>query len=81
MTALGAAVALVSAAGVLAGGAAAVATASARAGIAVMLELWTAAGLLRLGGDAGWDAIGAAAMLVAVRKLVGRALQARAGTS
>ena len=40
----------------------------------VLLELLLAAGLLRLSADAGWRAIAAAALVVAVRKLVTSAL-------
>ncbi len=40
------------------------------AAIPAMLDLWTAAGLLRLSGSASWQRIAAAAALVAVRKLV-----------
>jgi hypothetical protein len=38
------------------------------------LELWMAAGLLRLRGDVAWAVIAAAAALVAIRQVVGRAL-------
>ncbi len=41
-----------------------------RDGLGVALDLWLAAGLLRLSADADWDAILAAAGVVAVRHLV-----------
>jgi len=43
---------------------------SARAAMAVLLDFLTAAGLLRLVGEPTWDALAAAAAVVAVRKLV-----------
>jgi hypothetical protein len=46
---------------------------SVRPFIAAMLELWVAAGLLRLSADASWTAIGTAAALIAVRTLLARA--------
>ncbi|MBF5045487.1 hypothetical protein FGE12_23975 [Aggregicoccus sp. 17bor-14] len=45
-----------------------------RAGLAMMLDLWVAAGLLRLAGAPDWRRVLAAALLVLVRKLVTRAL-------
>jgi hypothetical protein len=66
---------LVSVAGVVAGMAVGAARREARVGFAVMLELWTAASLLRLSVDATWLAIGASAMLVVLRKVAGTALR------
>jgi hypothetical protein len=40
----------------------------------VMLELFTAAGLLRLSVDLSWEAIAGVAVLIAVRRLVTRSL-------
>jgi len=45
-----------------------------RAGLGMMLDLWVAAGLLRLAGDPDWRALLAAALLVLVRKGVTLAL-------
>lgn len=42
----------------------------------VMLELFTAAGLLRLSVDASWEAIAAIAALIAVRQVLTRSLTA-----
>jgi hypothetical protein len=61
---------LVSAAGLVAGAVVAATARDGRAGIAVMLDLWTAAGLLRLNEDVAWASLGTAALLVALRKMV-----------
>lgn len=37
----------------------------------VALDLWTAAGILDLGAGRGWQEIGGAAAIIAVRRLVG----------
>ena len=42
-----------------------------RVGLGQAVDLWLAASLLRLGSDRSWDGIAAAAVLVAVRVLVG----------
>jgi hypothetical protein len=39
-------------------------------GVPLVLELWTAAGLVRLAGEPSWARIATAAAIVAVRKLV-----------
>ena len=39
-------------------------------GLRMALDLWIAAGLLRLSGDLGWDVIAAAAAVIAIRQLV-----------
>ena len=64
---------LLSAAGV---GAALVGTAVGRprAGLHMLLELWVAAALLRLTGSPAWATVLAAALLVAARTLLARAL-------
>lgn len=46
-----------------------------REGLRMALDLWLAAGLLRLSADPDWDAILAAAGVVAVRELVGYGLR------
>jgi Protein of unknown function (DUF1622) len=43
---------------------------SYRAGIAMMLELWMAAGLLRLAHAPSWPTLVTAAVLVSLRKLL-----------
>jgi hypothetical protein len=76
MTVLTTAVILVSAAGVIAGALVGLAARSLRAGVASMLELWTAAALWRLTEDASWTAIGTAGTLVAVRAVLGQVFRA-----
>lgn len=41
-----------------------------RRGVAFMLDLWLAAGLMRLTADLGWEALGSSAVLVLFRKLI-----------
>jgi hypothetical protein len=48
-----------------------------RPGLGAALELWLAAGLLRLSADAGWTALAAAAAFVAFRYLVAPTLLRR----
>jgi hypothetical protein len=44
------------------------------AGVPLMLDLWIAAGLLRLTENTTWTKIAAAAVLIALRKVVGHGL-------
>ena len=74
MNVLGALVLLVVAGGVVVG-AALVARRRVRLAVGSMLDLWTAAGLLRLAGDTSWGALGAAALLVVLRKVVAAAMK------
>lgn len=60
----------VSAAGVIAGVVTFVGMRRISSALAATLELWTAAGLLRLTADATWKAVAIAATLVLIRKLV-----------
>ncbi|HWG98227.1 MAG TPA: hypothetical protein VNV66_02640 [Pilimelia sp.] len=60
--------------GLVAGAAALAASHRARVALPVVLDLWLAAGLLRLTASPGWVDLLAAAALVAVRQLVIRAL-------
>lgn len=46
----------------------------ARVGLHLALTFWTAAGLLRLSMSASWMALAVAAIVIAVRQIVGRAL-------
>ncbi len=62
------------AAGLLAGAAALASTRSLRAALPVTLDLWTAAGLLRLTADRSWTAVAVAAALVSIRRVVARTL-------
>jgi len=61
------------AAGLVALGAGAVSGAW-RPGLAMALELWLGAGLLRLAGPPSWPLVATAATLVAVRRLLVRSL-------
>lgn len=61
---------LVSIAGVLAALLGAATTRQPRASLPMMLDLWVAAGLLRLAGAPDWNRLLAAALLILVRKLV-----------
>ena len=63
----------VSGCGVLAALFAIGATRHVRLALAVALELWTAAGLLRLTEGASWYAVAGAAAIIATRKVVSRA--------
>jgi hypothetical protein len=64
----------VSAVGVVAGIASGLGARHVHVGLLVMLDLWTAASLLRVSVDGSWKSIGAAATLVALRKVVGTVL-------
>lgn len=48
-----------------------------RPGLGAALELWLAAGLLRLSADADWATLAGAATLVAIRRLVAPTLLRR----
>jgi hypothetical protein len=45
-----------------------------RQGVLMMLDLWVAAGLLRLSADASWPRLGAIASIVVIRHVVARTL-------
>lgn len=45
-----------------------------RSGVRVLLDLLTAAGLLRLAGDPGWNGLAGAVAIIALRQLLGAAL-------
>jgi hypothetical protein len=51
-------------------------TRSPATALAVLLDLLLAAGLLHLSADAGWTAIGSAALVVVIRKVVALGLSA-----
>jgi hypothetical protein len=63
----------VTTAGVFAGAVGAI-TGRSRAVLPLTLDLWTAAGLLRLTADRSWTAVATAAALVLVRRVVARPL-------
>ncbi len=67
---LAAAALLVTGLGLAAAGSVLAGTRDGRLALRVLLEFLTAAGLLRLAGDPGWLQIGAAAAVVAVRRLL-----------
>jgi hypothetical protein len=46
--------------------------------LAVSLDLWTAAGLLRLAGPPSWPRIAAAAVIIALRRLLAAGLRSAA---
>ncbi|MFC0005551.1 DUF1622 domain-containing protein [Micromonospora siamensis] len=64
------------AAGLLAGLTALAVTRDGRAALRVALDLWLAAGLLRLALPPSWDQLLSAAAIVAVRQLVGLGMSA-----
>lgn len=72
-----AAVFVLVAASVLVSIVAAVRTGKLLSGVPMLLDLWIAAGLLRLAATDSWTAIGGAAALIAVCKLVIMALLGR----
>ncbi|MET7948606.1 hypothetical protein [Micromonospora sp. NPDC005324] len=45
-----------------------------RSGVRVLLDLLTAAGLLRLAGEPGWNGLAGAVAIIALRQLLGAAL-------
>ncbi len=65
---------LCTAAGLVAGGLTLASVRNGRVALRVALELWTAASMLRLAGSTSWQALGAAAVVLAVRQLVTRNL-------
>ncbi len=60
--------------GLIAGAAALARTGQVLPAVAVGLDLWTAAGLLRLAGSPSWQRIAAAAAVVALRRLLSAGL-------
>lgn len=72
---------LVAGLGIVAALLAAASTRVPRAGLPMMLELWTAAGLLRLSGDVDAPALAVVATLVVARQLVVRSSRRRDGAA
>jgi hypothetical protein len=66
----------VTAAGLLAAAVALARTGRFQLALALLLDFLTAAVLLRLSASASWPAIGAAALVIAIRQLASRALAA-----
>ncbi|MFC5926606.1 hypothetical protein [Micromonospora vulcania] len=71
---IGALVTAVTALALTAGLATVFATGSVRTAVRVLLDLLTAAGLLRLAGGPGWSALASAAAIVALRQMLAAAL-------
>jgi uncharacterized membrane protein len=65
----------VSGAGVVAGAATLAATRRAALALAIALELWTAAGLLKLTAEGTWRSVATAGMILLLRKLVVSAIK------
>ena len=66
---------LVTAAALFAGLVALVATRRPAVALPVLLDLLVAAGLLRLVGEPGWQALGTAAAIILLRRLIGLGLR------
>ncbi|MET8042789.1 hypothetical protein ABZU25_18255 [Micromonospora sp. NPDC005215] len=64
----------VTALALVAGVVTALSTGALRAAVRVLLDLLTAAGLLRLAGDPGWNGLAGAVAIIALRQLLGAAL-------
>jgi hypothetical protein len=70
---------LVTAAGLIVAAVALVRTRRAPLALALLLDFFTAAALLRLAAPPSWPAIGAAALTIVIRQLASRALAAARG--
>ena len=70
---------LVTAAGLIAAAVALARTRRARLALALLLDFFTAAALLRLAAPPSWPALGEAALIIAIRQLASRALAAARG--
>jgi hypothetical protein len=51
------------------------AAAEPRAGLLLLLDLWTGAGLVRLSSDLDWKKLATAALVIAIRKLTAHRLK------
>ena len=71
----------ITAAGLVAAAVTLGATRSPLSALRVLMDFVLAAGLLRLTGEPGWAALGTAAAVVAVRRLLGAGLRAGAGSA
>ncbi|MFG2048865.1 hypothetical protein ACGFIW_15735 [Micromonospora sp. NPDC048935] len=71
---MGALVTAVTALALVAGVIATLGTGGLRSGVRVLLDLLTAAGLLRLVGEPGWNGLAGAVAIIALRQLLGAAL-------
>ena len=70
---------IVTAAGLIVAVVALARTRRARLALALLLDFFTAAALLRLAAPPSWPALGAAALIIAIRQLASRALSAARG--
>jgi hypothetical protein len=77
VTLLGSIALAFAAAGLLAFFLASVATRDPRTGLPIMLELWMAAGLLRLSDNPSWKTVAMAAIILVIRTLVLLSLRGR----
>jgi hypothetical protein len=75
-TAAHAAALIVTAAGLVAAAVALAGTRQVPLSLAVLLDFFTAASLLRLAGPPTWSALGAAALTIIIRQLASRSLRA-----
>ena len=70
---------IITAAGLIVAAVALARTRRARLALALLLDFFTAAALLRLAAPPSWPAIGAAALTIAIRQLASHALMADRG--
>lgn len=70
---------IITAAGLIVAVVALATTRRARLALALLLDFFTAAALLRLAAPPSWPALGAAALIIAVRQLASHALTADRG--
>ena len=70
---------IVTAAGLIVAVVALARTRRARLALALLLDFLTAASLLRLAAPPSWPALGAAALIIAIRQLASRALSSARG--
>ncbi|WP_406069804.1 hypothetical protein [Micromonospora sp. NBC_01638] len=74
---MGALVTAVTALALVAGVVTALSTRALRTAVRLLLDLLTAAGLLRLAADPGWSGLAGAVAIIAMRQLLGAALRTR----
>ena len=70
---------IVTAAGLIVAAVALARTRRARLALALLLDFFTAAALLRLAAPPSWPALGAAALIIAIRQLASHALATARG--
>jgi hypothetical protein len=77
VTLLGSIALAFAAAGLVALAVAGAATRDPRSGLPIMMELWMAAGLLRLSDDPSWKTVALSAIILVIRTLVQLGLRSR----